>query len=66
MNAELRFTDGETRSFVNVRGIDVRGDTVIVRRWFRVIAIVPVHSLRWARLVCGRKISQRDFGKPAL
>ncbi len=66
MNAELRFTDGETRSFVNVGGIDVRGDTVVVRRWFRSIAIVPINTLRWARLVGGRKISQRDFGTAAL
>lgn len=66
MDAEVRFTDGQTRFFSNVRTIDVRDGAIVVRRWFRVVAIVPVDVIRWARLVRHRKISQGDFGKAVL
>jgi|WetSurMetagenome_2_1015567.scaffolds.fasta_scaffold1989445_1 hypothetical protein len=66
MDAEVRFTDGQTRSFLNAGSIDVRGGTIVVRRWFRVIAIVPLNTIRWARLVRRRTVSQSDFGKAAL
>ncbi len=66
MDAEVRFTDGETRSFLNVRSIDVRDGAVIVRRWVRVVAILPMDTIRWATLVRRRKVSQDDFGKAAL
>jgi hypothetical protein len=66
MDAEVRFTDGETRSFSNVRSMDVRDGAVVVRRWFRVAAILPMDTVRWARLARRRKVSQDDFGKAAL
>lgn len=66
MDAEVRFLDGETRSFPHVGRMEVRDDAVVFRRWFRIVAIIPVDMIRWARLVCRRKVSQRDFGKAAL
>ncbi len=66
MDAEVRFLDGETRSFLNVGSMGLRGDAVVVRRWFRTVAIMPLPMIRWARLVRRRKVSQRDFGKAAL
>ncbi len=66
MDAEVRFVDGETRSFPSVTGIAVRGGALVVRRWFRSVAIVPMDAIRWARLVHRRKVSQHDFGKAAL
>jgi hypothetical protein len=66
MDAEVRFTDGETRSFSDVGSIGVRDGAVVIRRWFRVVAILPTDTVRWARLVRRRKVSQDDFGKAAL
>lgn len=66
MDAEVQFTDGRTRSFPGARTIDARDGTVIVRGWFRIVAIVPIDTVRWARLVRRRKIVQDDFGKAVL
>ncbi len=66
MYAEVRFLDGETRSFPHAGRIQVRGGVVVIRRWFRTVAVVPTDMIRWARLVSRRKVSQRDFGKPPL
>jgi hypothetical protein len=66
MDAEVRFLDGETRSFSRVGSLAVRDDAVIVRRWFRIVAIVPLPMIRWARVTGRRKVSQHDFGKAAL
>lgn len=66
MDAHVRFVDGETRSFPSVTGIVVREGALVFKRWFRTTAVVPMDTIRWARLVDRRKISQRDFGKAAL
>ncbi|MBN2224983.1 MAG: hypothetical protein JW765_09940 [Deltaproteobacteria bacterium] len=66
MDAEVRFLDGETRSFPGVGSMEVRDDAIVLRRWFRAVAIIPVDMIRWARLARRRKVSQRDFGKAAL
>ena len=66
MDAQVRFIDGETRSFSSVTGIVIREGALVIRRWFRTIAIIPMDTIRWARLVHRRKVSQHDFGKAAL
>ena len=66
MDAEVRFVDGQTRSFSGARRIDVRDGAIVIRRWFRIVAILPPESVRWVRLVGRRTVSQRDFGKAAL
>ncbi len=66
MDAEVRFLDGETRSFARVHNITVRDGAVIVRRWFRSVAIIPTGVIRWTRLTGRRKVSQRDFGKAVI
>jgi hypothetical protein len=66
MDAEVRFLDGETRSFARVRSMEIRDGAVILRRWFRTVAIIPTGVVRWTRLTGHRKVSQRDFGKAVL
>jgi hypothetical protein len=66
MDAEIRFLDGETRSFPNAGSLRLQGDAVVVRRWFRTVAILPLSMIRWATLTGRRKVFQRDFGKAAL
>jgi hypothetical protein len=66
MDAEVRFIDGETRSFGRATGIVARPGAVVIKRWWRTMAVIPMGSVRWARLVGRRKVSQRDFGTAAL
>jgi hypothetical protein len=66
MDAEVRFVDGRTRSFPGAGIIDIRGGAIVIRRWFRIVAILPMDTIQWVRLVRRRRVTQDDFGKAAL
>jgi hypothetical protein len=63
MEARVRFTDGETRSFGQARRMKIRGDSLVISGWLFTVAVVPLDQVRWACLSKKRMVSQRDFKK---
>ena len=61
MEAQVRFNDGETRSFAPAKRMTVRGDFLIISGWLRTVAIVPHKEVRWARLSERPRVSRHDF-----
>ena len=66
MDAQVRFIDGEARSFSGVTGMRVHEGSLVVSRWFRVVAVIPLAAVRWAKLAEKRKISDHDFKRASL
>jgi hypothetical protein len=61
MDAQVRFTDGETKWFGHAARLKVRHGSLFVSGWFRTIAVIPLVQIRWARLGANRRVSQDDF-----
>ena len=63
MEAQVRFTDGETKWFGHTAGLKTRDGALIISGWFRTIAVIPLAQIRWAHLRSKRRVSQDDFTK---